>query len=150
MLLAVPDLVATRTTINVLLGENVTVGCIPSDSSLELQWQVIARNGSELIPPGIVDERIPPVTDDVGSAEIMTDDDDGEGSVIPRSNLTSRLRYQSLIHQLTLINTTMNDNGNFSCRIKPSLANDNINIFRQITLNVLTSKFSLLFTGSIA
>ena len=139
MLLAVPDLVATRTTINVLLGESVTVGCIPSDSSLELQWQVITRNGSELIPP-----------DDEGSAEIMTDDDDGEGSVIPRSNLASRLRYQSLIHQLTLINTTMNDNGNFSCHIKPSSPNDNINIFRQITLNVLTSKFSLLFTGSIA
>ena len=152
MLLTVPDLVATRTTINVLLGENVTVDCLPSDNSLQIQWVVTTRTDSEIIPPEKVDVTTPPVADEDGSAELMMDDgggngfdDEGSGEIlIPLSDLARRLQYQSpLIHQLTLTNTTMSDNGNFFCHIKP-LPNDNINISRQIELNVLTSKFICL------
>ena len=148
LLLTVPDLVATRTTINVLIGESVTVDCVPSDSNLELQWTVTTTIDSEMIPLQKVDVTIPPVTDGEGSAEIDGRGDGGDGFddegstqiVIPRSNLARRLQYESPFHQLTLINTTMTDSGNFICSIKP-LPNDNINIAQHITLNVLTSKF---------
>ena len=146
LLLTVPDLVANRTTINVLIGESVTVDCVPSDSNLELQWTVTTTIDSEMIPLQKVDVTILPVTDGEGSAEIDGGDGgdgfDDEGSaqiVIPRSNLARRLQYESPLHRLTLINTTMMDSGNFICSIKP-LPNDNINIAQHITLNVLTSK----------
>ena len=133
--------------------------CLPSDSSLQLQWVIITRTDSEIIPPVKVDVTIPPVTDDDGSAkiddgsaELMIEDGGGngfddEGSaeiVIPLSDLARRLQYQlPLIHQLTLTNTTMSDSGSFFCRIKPQ-PNDNINISQEIVLNVLTSKFICL------
>ena len=130
-ILAVPSLVATQTTIHALLGENVTVGCIPSDSNLELQWIISTSTGIETIPPMIVEDIVPIEGSSEGSGSGsgcgLTEDGgskfDDEGSaeiLIPLSDLQSRLRYQQPIHQLTLINALLTDKGYFMCQIKPS------------------------------
>lgn len=137
--LTVPDLVTSQESISVLPGENVTIDCVPSDSSLALEWEVITKIGFESITP---------ITDDVGSAEIEGSIDEEipvEVSPSDGNSLRERLQYQlPLIYQLTLINTTMTDTGFFICFIK-SPPNDDTRISRQIVLTVLSSKFSLLF-----
>ena len=152
--LAVPNLVATQTTIHALLGENVSVNCIPSDSNLELQWVIMTSTDMEMIPPMMVEGIVPVEGSSIGSGSGMRGSEDGgskfddEGSaimVIPRSDLLTRLQYQKPIHQLTLVNTLMADNGYFMCQIKPA-PDDDINISQRITLNIFTSKFSFLFS----
>ena len=148
-ILAVPSLVATQTTIHALLGENVTVGCIPSDSNLELQWIISTSTGMETIPPMIVEDIVPVEgsSEGSGSGSGLTEDGgskfDDEGSaevVIPLGILQSRLRYQQPIHQLTLINALLTDKGYFMCQIKSS-PDDDINISQRIALNIFTSNF---------
>ena len=151
--LAAPKLVATQTTIHALLGENVSVNCIPSDSNLELQWVIVTSTDMEMIPPMVV-EGIVPVEgtgSGMGGSGVFEDggskfDDEGSAKmIIPRSDLLTRLQYQKPIHQLTLVNTLMTDNGYFMCQIKPA-PDDDINISQRITLNIFTSKFSFLFS----
>ena len=145
--LAVPSLVATRTIIHALLGENVTVDCIPSDSNLELQWVIsTTNNDTEMIPPMIVEDIVPAEGPSEGSGSESEDggskfDDEGSAEMgIPLSMLQSRLRYQQPIHQLTLINALLTDKGYFMCQIKPS-PDDDINISQRIALNIFTSNF---------
>ena len=130
----VPDLVTTQSVIHVLLGENVTVECIPSDSSLELQWLVTTRNEEEI--------RIPSPENIEGSAGIDGDSNyDDEDLTQLDSDLERRLQYQlPLVHQVTLINAAMTDSGYFICSIVPPPNNKVLNNQQEITLNVLASK----------
>ena len=157
-ILTVPNLVATQTTIHALLGENVSVNCIPSDSNLELQWVICTSTDLAIIPPMINEVILPGKCSSVepgsglGSGEgsgvvenggSKFDDEGSAEMVIPHSNLQTRLQYQLPIHQLTLVNTSLTDNGYFMCQIKLS-PDDDINISQRITLNIFTSKFNLL------
>ena len=118
----VPSLVATQEHISVLSGRNVTLGCNPSDSSLALQWRIYRT----AFYPEVID--IPSEVDDE-----VTD-----------NSFRTRLQYQSpLIHQLTLINTTLEDQWPFVCQIK-SPRNELSIITQQISLNVFPSKFTYL------
>ena len=134
----VPDLVATHSSIFVLPGENVTIGCDPSDSSLALEWIVSTRQSSGF-------ERIPPVVENEGSGDIVIDDEgfDEEGSTGTGGNsLRKRLEYElPLIHQITITNTLITDSGYIICSIKAP-PNDNTNIFQEVEFNVLPSKYS--------
>ena len=151
-ILTVPNLVATQTTIHALLGENVSVNCIPSDSNLELQWVIVTSADMEMIPPMMVEGIVPVEGSSIGSGSGMGgsgafedggskfDDEGSAKMVIPRSDLLTRLQYQKPIHQLTLVNTSLTDNGYFICQIKPA-PDDDINISQRIALNIFTSKF---------
>ena len=130
----VPDLVTTQSVIHVLLGENVTVECIPSDSSLALQWLVTTRNEEEI--------RIPSPENIEGSAGIDENSNyDDEDLTQLDSDLERRLQYQlPLVHQVTLINAAMTDSGYFICSIVPPPNDKVLNNQLEITLNVLASK----------
>ena len=130
----VPNLDSNTKAISVLTGESVTVGCNPDpDRNLELQWSIVTRGGSETIPLGM---------DDEGSADMSVENravDDEDATQIADGSLKSRIKYQSPFHQLILFNTTTNDSGSFTCKIKPP-PNDNADISLVITFNVLPSK----------
>ena len=98
---------------------------------------IITRGGSETIPLGM---------DNEGSADMPDEDravDDEDATRIAGGSLKSRIQYKSPFHQLILINTTTNDSGSFTCKIKPP-PNDNTDISLVITLNILPSKFLYL------
>ena len=130
----VPGLVATQSIIHVLTGENVTVGCIPSDSSLALQWVVTTRIENEVMIPS-------PAEIEGSAGEEVDGRSDDEDELNIDSDLTSRLLYQlPLVHQVTLINTAVTDSGYFTCSIVPPPHDSALNNNQEITLNVLPSK----------
>jgi len=139
LLLTVPDLVSTnQSSIFVLAGESVTLGCIPSDRNLTVQWNI--RTMSEIV---ILPEEYE------GSAEIFipddrVDDEESTETTIANNSLRTRLQYQlPLIYHITLINAMLDDNGIYECQIKPP-PNEEPSITQQISVFVLQSEFTYL------
>lgn len=78
------------------------------------------------------------------SGDGMSDDEDRLEDI--GSDLTRRLQYQlPLVHQVTLINTTVADSGFFTCSIVPPPHEPALNNDQQITLNVLPSKYNYYY-----
>ena len=82
-----------------LRGGNVTLGCIPSDQNLQIRWVLYRDDGTRIVlsPNGRIESKRLAIQDNPLIFEP------------PR-----------LYHQLTIINASLDNSGNYSCEILPT------------------------------
>ena len=99
-----------------LMGRNVTLGCVPSNQTLEVRWILYRDDGTRVVlsPNG-------------------------------RRDIAKRLDIQDdqpvfdppgLYHQITIINASLGDTGNYSCEILPNCG-DPFTIAQNMTLTIV-------------
>lgn len=98
----------------VLSGSNVTLGCVPTDPTLEIRWVYYDEDGTTtLLSP-------------------VNNDDLKRQAVQP-----AIMFYPSgLYHQITIIDVTLMNSGTYNCEVVPS-CNDPLPVTYNITVIVV-------------
>ncbi|XP_065913056.1 uncharacterized protein [Dysidea avara] len=120
-----PTLTATNQTVTVLANQSVTLECIPSDPSLEVEWFLV-RDGSFI--PLLGGEFI---------------NQQKKRNVIIFNNVVSEFPY----YQITLKQVEVTDSGQYQCSIQPP-SRDNTLIAQLIEVVVLPEPISI-FTNAV-
>lgn len=99
-----------------LMGNNVTLGCIPSNQMLEVRWVLYRDDGTRAVlsPNGRRDN----------AKRLALQDDQ---LVFDPSGL---------YHQITIINASLDNTGNYSCEILPNCS-DPFTVAYNMTLTIV-------------
>ena len=98
-----------------LIGNNVTLACIPSNQILEVRWVLYRDDGIRevLSPNGRINAKRLAIQDDQIIFEPL-----------------------GLYHQITIINASLDDTGNYSCEILPNCS-DPFPVAYNMTLTIV-------------
>ena len=98
-----------------LIGSNVTLGCIPSNQILEVRWVLYRDDGTRqvLSPNGRVDSKRLAIQDN--------------GPIF---------EPPGLYHQITIINASLDNTGNYSCEVLPNCS-DPFSVAYNMTLTIV-------------
>jgi len=115
----------------VLSGSNATLGCIPTDSTLEIRWVYYDEDGTATL--------LSPTNNDYDDDDDDDDDDnDNDDDDQIRQTVQPAIVFDppGLYHQITMIDVTIMNTGTYSCEVVPS-CNDPLPVTYNVTVIVV-------------